>query len=152
MPSIHYVIDKIKKDYPEISFVEGNDFSWSIKNNTIEFTNDDSGWPMLLHEIAHSLLGHNDYSNGIHLLNIERDAWIKAQELAENYSLNIEEETIEKSLDTYRDWLHSRSKCPQCSAIGIETEKYIHHCIECGYRWKVNDGRICRLRRDKIKK
>jgi Mlc titration factor MtfA (ptsG expression regulator) len=152
MPSTHYVIENIRKDFPDISFVKGREFSWSINNKTIEYSDNGDSWPMLLHEIAHSLLNHNNYKSGIHLLNMERDAWIKAEELASNYDLTIDEEIIEKSLDTYRDWLHSRSKCPECGAIGFETEKYIHHCLECNNDWKVNDARMCRLRRDRIKK
>jgi len=152
MPSTLSVINKIQKDYPNISFVKGEDFSWSISNNTICYSDDISGIPLLLHEIAHSILDHTDYKNGIHLINIERDAWMKAQEIAIKYGISIDEETVEKSLDTYRDWLHSRSKCPNCGAIGIEQKKYLYNCLECGHKWKVNDGRICRLRRDSIKK
>lgn len=151
MPSTHSVIEKIRQNYPDIVFVKSNDFSWSINNNTVCYSDNDDGWPMLLHEIAHSLLNHHDYDNGIHLLNMERDAWIKAQAIAGNYGFIIDEEIIERSLDTYRDWLHSRSKCPNCGAIGLETEKFLHYCLECNNKWRVNDGRICRLRRDKIK-
>jgi hypothetical protein len=81
---------------------------------------------------------------------MERDAWDKANEIAEIYHLEINDEIVQSTLDTYRDWLHERSNCPVCQASGIQIEKYAYRCIACNHKWRVNEARICALRRYKI--
>lgn len=108
---------------------------------------------LLLHELAHAVLKHADYTRDIELIEMERDAWDHARTvLAPRYSVPIDDAIIEDSLDTYRDWLHARSTCPDCQAIGIQIKLHHYRCLACGAQWKVNDARICALRRYKLSK
>jgi len=123
---------------------------WSHAESTIDFVNNgDTG--LLLHELAHALLNHIDYSRDIELLVMERQAWDKAKELATKYDLEIEDEFIQSNLDTYRDWLHSRSTCPKCNANGLQIKSSLYHCLACNNKWRVNEARTCALRRYKHK-
>ncbi|MCY1379960.1 hypothetical protein D9M68_895230 [compost metagenome] len=79
---------------------------------------------------------------------MERDAWRYAKEkLGSNYKVTITDTVIQDSLDTYRDWLHARSTCPNCQATGMQNRKRHYRCIACQHVWRVNDARICGLRR-----
>ena len=73
----------------------------------------------LLHEFGHALLNHRQYLRDIELLAMERAAWDKAIILAHEFNIQIHEDYIEETLDTYRDWLHARSLCPRCAATGV---------------------------------
>ena len=106
----------------------------------------------LLHEFGHALLKHKEYAQDIELLKMERAAWDKAVELADRFNVKIEEDLIESALDTYRDWLHSRTTCPACSATGIEINKQQYECVACHTAWHVNEARDCSLRRYTTKK
>lgn len=106
----------------------------------------------LLHEYSHALLQHKEYAYDIELLKMEREAWDKAINLADTFNVEILNDTIEDALDTYRDWLHERSTCPNCSATGIESRKQAYDCVACHTQWHVNEARDCSLRRYTIKK
>lgn len=152
MPSIYYLINRLSLDYPNINFIIDKNFSWSRVDRSVHYVDESEMWPMLIHEIAHHELEHSNYKNALHLLNMERDAWIKAIEIAKKYDLKIDNDVIESSLDSYRDWVHNRSKCPECNAIGVEISKNYYQCIQCDNYWKVNDARQCGLKRYKITK
>lgn len=154
MPSINSVVKLLRKDYPEFIFESASTFAWSYKNKKITYVSKslNEEWPLLFHELAHGLLAHDSFNHSIDLLQIERDAWDYAKILSNNYDLTISDEIIEQSLDTYRDWLHKRSSCPKCEAIGLETEHKEYFCPECGSSWRVNDARSCSLRRFKVNK
>ena len=64
-------------------------------------------------------------------LKMECEAWEKARELAVNYGVSIEEELIQTELDTYRDWLHQKSRCPKCGLTRFQTPDSIYHCPLC---------------------
>lgn len=106
----------------------------------------------LLHEFGHALLGHEAYAHDIELIRMERDAWNQAQELGAQYDIAIDEDLIEDALDTYRDWLHSRSLCPRCDATGVQTDSHTYQCVACSNVWRVNEARTCALRRYSTKK
>lgn len=154
MPKKKSIIEQIKNDYPEFKFEYSDSFSWSHEKSTIYYNEKSisNDWPFLLHELAHGLLNHSDYSHAIDLMQIERDAWDYARILSRDHDLEISEELIEQSLDTYREWLHKRSSCPECAAVGLESEHNHYFCLECQLNWIVNDARSCALRRYKLKK
>ena len=106
----------------------------------------------LLHEFGHALLNHREYTSDIELIRMERAAWDEAMKIAAAQSITIEDDTVEDSLDTYRDWLHSRTLCPACAATGIQTERRTYRCLACGHTWRVNEARTCALRRYSTKK
>lgn len=149
MPSTNLLIKRLKVDYPSFTFEASDKFLWSAKRRTIhidpqavhcsEFT---------LHELAHALLDHQGYRIDIDLIKLERDAWEYAQtHLGHAYGHTIDEEIIQDNLDTYREWLHSRSECPDCNATGIQTRSKNYRCLSCGHSWRVNEARLCALRR-----
>jgi hypothetical protein len=127
-------------------------FLWSPNEQTIYyFYESKNDYVYMFHELSHAILGHADYTRDVELLAMERDAWDKAVEIAKKYKMGIDDETVQSTLDTYRDWLHDRSTCPICSANGIQTEKYTYKCLECNHEWRVNEARLCALRRYKMK-
>jgi hypothetical protein len=148
MLSIRSLITKLSSDYPDLNFIASEGFSWSASTATIHYDASSIHVEDLIHEVAHAALKHQNYERDIQLIEMERCAWEFALDtLGPQYNIGISEDYIQKSLDTYRDWLHSRSTCPDCQATGIQTEKNNYRCVACGQWWRVNDGRVCALRR-----
>jgi hypothetical protein len=148
MPSINSLLPKLTTDFPAIQFAAGDEFRFSPREKTVYYPTDNA--PLLLHELSHALLGHESYSRDIDLLRMERDAWEKARQLAPTYGVTIAEETVQDHLDSYRDWLHDRSTCPSCLATGRQTGTQSYHCDACGQDWRVNEARLCGLKRYKL--
>lgn len=107
-------------------------------------------WNMqLLHEVGHALLKHRDYVTDIERVKMERAAWEKARELymkyakevqgeenayrreVEVFKLGFDEEFVEVEMDTYRDWLHRKSRCPECGLTCYQTVDREYHCPQC---------------------
>lgn len=152
MHSIASFLSKLSLKHPGYTFTPGDHFRWSP--NSLEITYNPSDKHVkehILHELAHALLGHSDYDRDIQLIAIERDAWHYAKEnLSSEHEIAIEDTVVQDSLDTYRDWLHARSTCPNCRATGMQDKKYHYRCLACHNRWRVNDARICGLRRHNL--
>lgn len=150
MPSTTSLASRLAADFTQIHFVEGSDFHWSPTDKTISYIPVSQNTAALLHEVAHAILGHASYKRDVELLERERSAWTYAyRELSGRYEVPMSEDDIQQALDTYRDWLHARSTCPACEATGIQTKQSEYKCIACHTVWKVNDARICALRRYK---
>lgn len=147
------IFKKLRSDFKSYTFSLKSGFSWSSSTRTIThapLVKVTDIW-LLLHEIAHAELDHTDYSFDVELVRIEAEAWQHAQTvLAPRYSLVVDAEFIEDALDTYRQWLHSRSLCPKCDHTGIQQNKNTYSCINCRYFWRVNDARLCALRRIRL--
>lgn len=138
----------LAKDYPEFTFKTGADFYWSPSEKTIYYVDASEDIAAFLHELAHGLLEHSDYPRDITLIELERDAWTHAIEIiAPLYEVTIEATIAEAALDSYRDWLHTRSTCPNCQATGVQTKIDTYRCVACRVSWRVNEARICALRR-----
>lgn len=153
MPSLTSLVANLKKDYPHLSFVQSDKFLWSPADQSVHYISSvTAADAQLLHELSHGILKHSQYGKDIELIIMERQAWAKAKELADHYSVSIGESIIEDHLDTYREWMHVRSSCPSCGATGVETKKYLYHCVACLTDWKVNEARICGLKRYKVTK
>ena len=136
---------QLANDYPQFRFVQSDRARWNASEQTIYYTNDQ---PQTLHELGHALLGHNTYRQDVELIQIERAAWVKAQQLAPQYGLSINDDTVEEALDSYRDWLHNRSKCPRCHQTGWQdSHDLTYHCPNCQCVWLASDGRQTRMRR-----
>ena len=151
MPSIPSLLAKLEKDYPQLTFTPAERFYWSPAEKVIYYDPKSKKAEVLLHEISHSLLGHADYTRDVELLAMERQAWDKAVSIAQKYDIKIEDETVQDYLDTYREWLNARSTCPECQATGHEASKHLYKCIACGHSWRVNEARICGLKRYPVK-
>ncbi|MEI6053738.1 MAG: hypothetical protein WCQ49_00020 [Candidatus Saccharibacteria bacterium] len=148
MPSTTSILQNLKNNYPQFDFKPSDTFYWSFSDKSIYYDKDNKNDPLfLLHELSHAILGHNSYSQDIQLLVMERQAWDKTIELAKDYNIQIAEELIQLNLDSYRDWLHNRSKCPKCKENGIQINDKKYKCLVCGNTWLVNEARTCALRR-----
>lgn len=85
----------------------------------------------LLHELGHALLQHYTFATDPERLKMECAAWAKARELCEMYSIYYDEEFVEVELDTYREWLHQKSRCPYCGLTRYQDQNGVYHCPEC---------------------
>lgn len=141
------VLKQIKADFPHIRFVRGKAFCWSPQGQTITYPSADLStvqvWS-LLHEIGHALLAHTAYESDFELLLLEVAAWDKARELGERYGMTIDEDHVQDCLDTYRDWIHQRSTCPQCGNQSLQEDSRTYRCFNCRTVWQVTASRFCR--------
>jgi len=149
MPStLSQLLPKLNTNFPQITFEPSERFAWSPENRTVFYNEtDENATELLLHELSHGVLEHHDYRKDVELLAMETAAWEKALELAKSYDIQIDDEVSEKHLDTYRDWMHARSTCPECEATGYQTKKDTYSCVACGGSWRVNEARLCGLKR-----
>jgi hypothetical protein len=142
------LVEILRSDYPQITFIAGQKASWLPAKKQITYTNGETGnqalWTML-HELGHGLLEHTTYTSDAQLLKLETAAWQRATELVERYKVSpIDEDHVQECLDTYRDWLHKRSTCPHCGNHGIQASQSLYICINCQNTWKVSSARFCR--------
>jgi hypothetical protein len=140
------LVKQVTSDYPQFKFRAGKREHWSPKTKTITYEVGDLEHTNygLLHELAHALLDHNNYHSDFELLKLESQAWHKAAQIGQKYGVNIDEEHIQNCLDTYRDWLHRRSKCPTCGMHVMQTDSRTYKCFNCGTGWSVSAGRFAR--------
>lgn len=151
MHSITSLATKLAADFPAFRFAPGGEFRWSPDERAIFYDADSNDAASLLHELSHAILGHAQFTRDVALLELERAAWQHAMDtLAPTYGVAIAEDQVETALDTYRDWLHARSTCPSCGATGLQTKKNEYKCLACLSKWRVNDARVCGLRRYKL--
>lgn len=144
------MVDVLKLAHPKISFKLSDKFAWDPTKKIIYFKNNapDSLYKhSLLHELAHAILEHSNYKNDIQLIKMERDAWALAKKMLREYAEEINFDYIEDCLDTYRDWIYSRSKCPRCSHVGLQSSINVYSCIFCIIDWKVPESRLCMVKR-----
>jgi hypothetical protein len=148
MHSITSIISQLENRFPELLFKPSDIFFWCPSEKTIYYDQENnSEIELLLHETGHALLNHSNFESDISLVAMERDAWDKAKLLAADMGINIDDQQIQSNLDTYRDWLHKRSTCPNCSAVGMQTKKTTFTCPACCHKWQVNTAITCGLRR-----
>jgi hypothetical protein len=141
------LIRQIKSDYPDISFERGSVACWSPLHHKVFFVaegqEEKNVWA-LLHELGHVQLSHSSFRSDFDLLSKEVEAWEEAKRIASHYSITIDEEHIQDCLDTYRDWLHLRSKCPVCDVTGVQNQPHEYTCINCQTCWQVSGSRHAR--------
>jgi hypothetical protein len=143
------IIQNISADFPDVDFALSDGFKWDPQSKRIhhkQLSNKESAWS-LLHEVGHMVLDHADYKSDFELLKMEVSAWHEAKAQARKYGLDISQEHIEKCIDSYRDWLHGRSKCRNCDQNGLEKTTGVYGCFNCGFSWRVTPSRFCRVYR-----
>ena len=150
---IHQLKNRSLPDHlSHLTFKQGEVFSWDHNACAITYNSSTPRASIyLLHEFGHALLGHRLFNVDIDLIKMERQAWDKAKQLAPDYGIDIPEDVVESNLNTYRDWLHSRSLCPTCNATGVQIANKEYSCVSCASSWAVNEARTCLLRRHIIK-
>ena len=144
----------LSKDFPEVRFVWGRKrFSYRLQNGvaTVFLGQPQSNFVLLaLHELGHALCKHKDYIIDVQRIKIESEAWERAKTVflkyrteafAEDGSMKDEklakiipewdEDFVQEQLDTYRDWLHAKSKCKKCGLTRYQTEDRVYHCPRC---------------------
>lgn len=141
------LIAKLTRNYPQLRFTAADTFFWSPKEQTVYYDenqeNKSAQWT-LLHETAHGILGHTTYRSDLELLQLETDAWQKATTIAPGYDISIPSYFIQDCLDSYRDWLHARSTCPNCQSRSLQKDTRHYQCFNCKHVWKVTSSRLCR--------
>jgi predicted RNA-binding Zn-ribbon protein involved in translation (DUF1610 family) len=139
--------EQIIKDYPQFKFEPGPQEHWSPKTNTITYSEVEPLAELqygLLHELAHALLGHSSYNSDFELLKLETEAWDLAVKIGKKYKIKLDPDHIQDCLDTYRDWLHRRSKCPTCGMHVLQDSSSSYRCFNCGTSWQVSARRFSR--------
>lgn len=140
------IVDKLRRDYPQLKFKPGNAACWMPENSTVfyglPFTEKEI-WS-LCHEIGHALSGHQSFNSDIDLLLKELEAWEEAKKIASSYDLVINDVHIEACLDSYRNWIHKRSTCPKCLLKGIQQDTTRYICISCQSEWTVSNNQTSR--------
>ena len=148
MLSTPSLLPKLTRDFAPIVFTAGSRYAWSPDKKTVFYDESDpQNVDLLFHELAHGVLEHHDYSKDVELVAMESQAWDTALKIAPFYKVTISDDTVQDSLDTYREWLHSRSTCPSCEATGYQSGKNEYSCVACSQIWRVNEARLCALRR-----
>jgi len=145
--SMDTFVSTLQQRFPQISFRAADTFYWSPREQAVHYRTTENAtdtWS-LLHETSHALLSHTDYGSDFELLSLEVAAWERAQSLAKELDVPaIDTEYIEDCLDTYRDWLHKRSACPDCGQTSLQTSERAYRCLNCAETWQVTQNRHCR--------
>ena len=128
---LQLLTEKLKKDYPDLRFKEGRKFAFRPPRTIFIGPEEPGAELLLLHEVGHAISGHRDFDVDVKRLKMEVEAWEKARDLANNYGVEFSEEVMETELDSYRDWLHQKSRCPACGLTRFETPDGQYHCPRC---------------------
>ncbi len=149
------LINKIRADYTDrYTFKKSSVFFWSSADNTIHYSGAKSlgrlGPWTLLHELGHAELQHTSYRDDLELLMMEVAAWQEAKRLAQSYGVSIDEEHIDACLESYRQWLHTRSQCPNCRMHAFQSEFTTYECHNCLTKWQVPASRMCAVRKRRV--
>ena len=128
---LQLLTEKLKKDYPDLRFKEGRKFAFRPPRTIFIGPEEPGAELLLLHEVGHAISGHRDFDVDVKRLKMEVEAWEKARDLANNYEVEFSEEVMETELDSYRDWLHQKSRCPACGLTRFETPDGQYHCPRC---------------------
>lgn len=122
-------ITQLATDYPDFHFTYGKRFSFRAPKTIVIGPEEGDYTPMLIfHELGHALSGKYCYDLGVERLKIESLAWQEGKKAYEsclasgNYPdlPSWNEDFVEDNLDTYRNWLHTKSKCPACGLTMYE--------------------------------
>lgn len=128
-----FIIDRLEMDYPDLRFVAGKKFAFRPPR-TIIYEQEAANFDLLvLHEVGHALCGHKTFKMNIKRLKMEMEAWEKARELAKKYDVPFDDDVAQGELDTYRNWLHQKSRCPKCGLTRFETPEGEYRCPQCDY-------------------
>lgn len=129
-------IEQVSKDFPQFKIREGKRFKYRFPG-LIQYErpegnkmNTEFGL-QVLHEVGHAILEHKNFKTDPERLKMERAAWEEARKLCERYNIIYDEELVEMKMDTYRDWLHQRSKCKKCGLTRYQTKDGEYHCPNC---------------------
>lgn len=122
---------QLKEDFPEFKFINGKKFAFRPPKTIVLGPPEPFYELLALHEVSHAILKHKTFRADVERLKMENAAWEKARELASRYGVVISEDLIQDELDTYREWLHAKSKCRKCGLTRYQTPDGVYHCPRC---------------------
>lgn len=124
-------LNTLKSAYPNLIFKPDQKFLFRPPR-TIHYLEDNDNFRLLLlHELAHALLGHFSYQTSLERLKLERDAWERTRALCQTYHVPFSEEFAETELNTYRDWHHQKTLCKTCGSSCLELNAKSLYCPFC---------------------
>lgn len=131
----------LEREFPEVRFKWGaKRFSCRLMNGkfTVFLGQPCPNFGLLtLHELGHALCKHKDYTTDVQRLKIEAEAWERGKEVLlkmqekDFWTPEWDEDFAQDHLDTYRDWLHTKSKCKKCGLTRYQTADGEYHCLKC---------------------
>lgn len=119
------------EDFPDYRFIIGKKFAFRPPRTVVIGPSEPFSQLLTLHEVGHAVCGHKDFKMDIMRLKMENQAWEEARKLARVYQIEVNEDLIQDELDTYRDWLHQKSRCPNCGLTRFQTSDGQYHCPRC---------------------
>lgn len=134
MPSpINPYISLIQSSFPDFSYKNGKKYTYIPPKTIVLGPQEPHCELLLLHEVSHAILGHKSFKTDVERLKIESAAWDKAKTLAKALKIPFDADFAENHLDSYRNWLHSRSLCPTCHVTRFQTPDGVYHCPLCDH-------------------
>ena len=125
------LLEILKKTYVEFNFRAGKRFLFRFPKTIYFDPNDPEFDSLILHELGHAILGHSGYKTDVERLKMERAAWDEAEKIANSLKVKINKTLVEDDLDSYRNWLHQKSKCKKCGLTRYQTPDGKYHCPNC---------------------
>lgn len=125
------LLDKLRADFPDVVWREGKKYLFRPPKTIMLGPDEEHDGLLLLHELGHYLCRHRDFDTLPRRVKMEREAWDKARELCDKYGVSYNENVAEAELDTYRDWLDAKSRCPKCGLTRYQTSDGEFHCPRC---------------------
>ena len=131
MAELDDLVARLARDFPEINFVLGERIKFRPPRTVVVEAGGEPG--LLLHEVGHALSGRFGFRTEIERLRIEVEAWERARVLGERYGVDLDEDLVQDELDSYREWLHQKSRCPDCGLTRFQTPDGVWHCPKCDF-------------------
>ena len=124
-------LEQLRRDFPDYRFISGRKFAFRPPRTIVYIASEEYSKLLILHEVGHALSGHRFFGTDVERIKMEVEAWEKAKELAMIYEVDVDDDLIQEELDTYRDWLHKKSRCPECGLTRFQTPDGVYHCPVC---------------------
>lgn len=122
---------RLKVDFPGFCFRKGKRFAFRPPRTIMMGEDGPHSSLLLLHEVGHAVASHRNFDTDAKRIKMEREAWERARELCAQYDVEYDEEVVEGELDTYREWLDQKSRCPSCGLTRFQTPDGQYHCPRC---------------------
>ena len=124
-------LKQLQGDFGWLRFVMGRKFAFRPPKTVVIGPSEPFSRLLALHEVGHALCRHKAFRTDVERLKMENQAWDKARGLALRYDVEVDEDVIQGELDTYRDWLHQKSRCPKCGLTRFQSPDSRYHCPRC---------------------
>ena len=125
------LVDMVRVDYPDFRFRRGKRFAFRPPDTILIGPEEEYDSLLFMHEGGHAVSGHRDFNQDAKRIKMEREAWERARDLCLKYGVNYDEDVVECELDTYREWLDQKSRCPVCGLTRFQTPDGQYHCPRC---------------------